>query len=64
MHDVETSKEGANELYGSVLSGELGRAGKEGKGKEGVERRRSWVMPYRAVILLCQSVFSLISNPS
>lgn len=63
MHDVETSKEGANELYGSVLSGELGRAGKEGKGK-GVERRRSWVMPYRAVILLCQSVFSLISNPS
>lgn len=64
MHDVETSKEGANELYGSVLSGELGRAGKEGKAKEGVERRRSWVMRYRAVILLCQSVFSLISNPS
>lgn len=63
MHDVETSKEGASELYGSVLSGELGRAGKEGKGKEGVERR-SWVMPYRAVILLCQSVFSPISNPS
>lgn len=61
MHEVETSKEGAKELYESVLSGELGRAGKEGKGEEGVERKRSWVMPYRAIVLLCQS-FSLIPN--
>lgn len=58
MHEVETSKEGAKCLYESVLSGELGRAGKEGKGEEGVERRRSWVMPYRAIVLLCQSLFS------
>nr|ODN96705.1 hypothetical protein L204_03414 [Cryptococcus depauperatus CBS 7855] len=54
VHEVENSPKGAQGLYDAVLDGHLGRAGKYGVG-EGVKRKRSWAMPYRAVVLLCKS---------
>jgi hypothetical protein len=53
--EVENSPEGAKELYDSELAGTLGRAGRllQGNG-EGIERKRSWVLPYRAIVLLCE----------
>ena len=57
VHDVENSREGAKGLYEGALDGALGRAGKltaEEEWGEGGARRRSWVMPYRAVVLLCR----------
>ncbi|KAK8866114.1 hypothetical protein IAR55_001265 [Kwoniella newhampshirensis] len=53
VHEVENSREGAQGLYAAALSGELGRAGKEGAEENGIGRRRSWVLPYRAIVLLC-----------
>ncbi|WVQ77002.1 hypothetical protein IAR50_006681 [Cryptococcus sp. DSM 104548] len=53
VHEVEQSPEGAREIYDKVLNGELGRAGKAGTDDAGVGRKRSYVLPYRAVILLC-----------
>lgn len=56
VHEVENSPEGAEGLYNSVLDGKLGRAGRrlQGDAAEGVGRMRSWVLPYRAVVLLCE----------
>ena len=56
VHEVENSIEGAKGIYEGSLNGNLGRAGKIVDGDEaeiGVGRRRSRVLPYRAVILLC-----------
>jgi (2Fe-2S) ferredoxin len=52
--EVENSPEGAKALWDGALSGTLGRAGRllQNEG-QGVERRRSWVLPYRAIVLLC-----------
>lgn len=55
VHDVENSKDGVKGLWEGVLANELGRAG--GRVQKGeVGRRRSWVLPYRAVVLLCELV--------
>jgi len=59
VHEVENSREGARGLYEGSLEGGLGRAGRvvggKAEGQDGVGRRRSWVLPYRAVVLLCTS---------
>lgn len=53
--EVENSSDGAKGLWNGALAGNLGRAGalltNDG---EGVSRRRSYVMPYRAIVLLCE----------
>ncbi|OCF37662.1 hypothetical protein I316_00789 [Kwoniella heveanensis BCC8398] len=57
--EIENTKQGAQGLYDAQLDGKLGRAGKklsEVNAKEvesGLDRRRSWVLPYRAIVLLC-----------
>ncbi|BEJ17647.1 hypothetical protein CspHIS471_0610480 [Cutaneotrichosporon sp. HIS471] len=52
--EVENSREGAQSLWDGAMSGTLGRAGRLlQKDGEGVERRRSFVLPYRAIVLLC-----------
>ncbi|GMK57732.1 hypothetical protein CspeluHIS016_0405660 [Cutaneotrichosporon spelunceum] len=52
--EVENSREGAQALWDGALSGTLGRAGHLlQKNGAGVERRRSYVLPYRAIVLLC-----------
>ncbi|WRT64354.1 uncharacterized protein IL334_001286 [Kwoniella shivajii] len=64
IHEIDNSYKGAKSLYDNALSGELGRSGKsidtndenenENENENGeFDRRRSWVLPYRAVILLC-----------
>ncbi|WWD17679.1 hypothetical protein CI109_102120 [Kwoniella shandongensis] len=53
IHEVENSREGAKGLYDAALAGELGRAGTQGAEESGIGRIRSWVLPYRAVVLLC-----------
>ena len=56
--EVENSKAGAAALNDDVLQGGLGRAGKGPLSEpqlDGVGRKRSWVMPYRAVVLICMS---------
>lgn len=55
--EVENSRAGAQSLWDGALSGKLGRAGRllQNDG-EGVDRRRSWVLPYRAIVLLCKSL--------
>ena len=57
VHEVENSVDGAESLFNNVLDGKLGRAGKriQGDAAEGVGRIRSWVMPYRAIVLLCET---------
>ncbi len=61
--EVENSPEGAKALWDGALSGTLGRAGRllQNEG-EGVERRRSWVLPYRAIVLLCKSTRAIGSD--
>lgn len=59
VHDIENSKAGAEALYEAALSAESGRAGGELKEEGGTERRRSWVLPYRAVVLLCEFTAAL-----
>ena len=56
VHDIENSKEGVKGLWDGVLSNKLGRAGRTLTDEGGIERRRSWVLPYRAVVLLCEPV--------
>ncbi|RXK39227.1 hypothetical protein M231_03447 [Tremella mesenterica] len=51
VHEVENSVGGAKGLYQGALDGSLGRAGRVAK--KDAERQRSWVLPYRAVVLLC-----------
>ncbi|ORX37377.1 Sucrase/ferredoxin-like-domain-containing protein [Kockovaella imperatae] len=56
VHEVENTREGAERLYQDALRGGLGKAGEASQSesdREGVGRKRSWVLPYRAVILLC-----------
>lgn len=53
VHEVENSMPGAEELWRGALEWSAGRAGKKSDNPEGIGRRRSWTMPYRAVILLC-----------
>lgn len=53
--EVENSEAGAQSLWDNVLAGTIDRAGRPlQNGGEGVERRRSYVMPYRAIVLLCE----------
>lgn len=56
VHDVENTSEGAKALFDGALTGTLGRAGRAFKDEGGTERRRSWVLPYRAVVLLCKFI--------
>lgn len=58
VHEVENSLEGAEGLWRGALEGGLGRAGQQGADEAGVGRKRSWVLPYRAVVLLCGSSFN------
>ncbi|TXT15934.1 hypothetical protein VHUM_00437 [Vanrija humicola] len=52
--EVENSLEGAQGLWDGALSGSLGRAGQRLQNEgEGCNRRRSYVLPYRAIVLLC-----------
>ena len=54
VHEVENSPAGAKGLWQGALDGKLGRAGaRVSEGSSDVDRRRSWVLPYRAVVLLC-----------
>jgi hypothetical protein len=56
VHEVENSAEGAKSLYDNVLKAGVGRAGRHltGDAAEGVGRLRSWILPYRAIVLLCE----------
>lgn len=61
--EVENSRAGAQALWDGALSGKLGRAGRQLQNSgEGVERRRSWVLPYRAIVLLCKSTLAIGSD--
>lgn len=52
--ELGNSEPGAQSLWDNVLSGTLGRAGRPLQNNgDGVDRRRSYVMPYRAIVLLC-----------
>lgn len=57
VNDVENSADGAKALYDTELGSTIGRAGltlnSDGEG-QGVLRKRSYVMPYRAIVLLCE----------
>lgn len=53
VHEVENSEAGAQGLWDAALASGLGRAGQPGAAQDGVGRRRSWVLPYRAIVLLC-----------
>ena len=57
MHEVENSQAGAKRLYDTVLKSGLGAEGVfvPENDREDVGRIRSWVMPYRAIVLLCRS---------
>jgi hypothetical protein len=58
--EVENSPAGAKALYDGALAGTLGRVGRSLQDNgAGVERKRSWVLPYRAIVLLCKSFFFL-----
>ena len=61
VHGVENSLEGAANLYENVLRAGIGRAGSrlQEDAVAGATRIRSWVLPYRAIILLCESSLSL-----
>ncbi|WVQ97626.1 hypothetical protein IAU59_004740 [Kwoniella sp. CBS 9459] len=58
-HEIENTKQGAKGLYDAQLDGRLGRAGKKSadvaaeEAESGLDRRRSWILPYRAIVLLC-----------
>jgi hypothetical protein len=56
--EVENSQDGAKGAWNGVLSPSLSRAGRSLTEEGGTERRRSWVLPYRAVVLLCMSMCS------
>lgn len=55
VHELENSKAGASEIWDGLLDPTVGRSGKKSANLNTVGRRRSWTMPYRAVILLCWS---------
>lgn len=54
VHELENSKSGAEEIWDGLLAPGIGRSGKKTQRAETVGRRRSWTLPYRAVILLCK----------
>jgi hypothetical protein len=55
VHEVENSKAGAKELWDGSIGWTAGRAGNLSEHPDTVGRRRSWTMPYRAIVLLCES---------
>lgn len=62
VSDVENSRAGAKALYDTELGSTVGRAGltlSSGGGGDGVFRKRSHVMPYRAIVLLCELMGSM-----
>ena len=60
VHEVENSHDGAKCLYENVLKAGVGRAGThlDGDAADGVGRLRSWILPYRAIVLLCEAQHS------
>ena len=58
VNEVENTLQGAQALYDDILKGGIGKAGRslDAEAKDGVGRKRSWVLPYRAVVLLCRSM--------
>lgn len=54
VHELENSMEGANEIWDGLLAPDVGRSGKRSDRPDSVGRRRSWTLPYRAVVLLCK----------
>jgi hypothetical protein len=54
VHEVENSSPGAKELWDGSLDWTAGRGGKLTEHPDSVGRRRSWTLPYRAVVLLCE----------
>jgi hypothetical protein len=62
VHEVENSMPGAKELFDGALDWTAGRGGKLSKNPESLGRRRSWTLPYRAVVLLCKPIY--LQSPS
>jgi hypothetical protein len=62
VHEVENSMPGAKELFDGTLDTSAGRGGKLSENPESVGRRRSWTLPYRAVVLLCKYIFTIPSH--
>jgi len=56
VNEVENSLAGAQALWTDALKGGLGRAGATSSDVDqaGVGRKRSYVLPYRAIVLLCE----------
>ena len=67
VHEVENSKQGAKGLYDNVLQSGIGREGSrlEGSAQGSVGRLRSWVLPYRAIVLLCEQKgrIAIVAHP-
>jgi hypothetical protein len=59
VHEVENSNDGAKALFEATLQGGLSRGGAKVGEDSGVGRLRSWTMPYRAIVLLCESALKL-----
>ena len=59
---MENSIEGAKELFDGTLDSAAGRGGKLSENPESVGRRRSWTLPYRAIVLLCKPIYSSLSH--
>lgn len=55
VHELENSESGAQEIWDGILAPGTGRSGQKSMNAETVGRRRSWTLPYRAVVLLCKS---------
>ncbi|ORY29356.1 Sucrase/ferredoxin-like-domain-containing protein [Naematelia encephala] len=53
VNEVENSLKGAKGLWNGALADSLGRSGATVLQDDVAARRRSWVLPYRAVVLLC-----------
>lgn len=54
VHELENSSEGAKEIWDGLLTPGVGRSGQKSQRPDTVGRRRSWTLPYRAIILLCE----------
>lgn len=60
IHELENSPAGAQEIWDGLLAPGIGRSGRKSQQIATVGRRRSWTLPYRALILLCKSHYSRI----